>query len=203
MGTSTILLRSIKSSLPSLYPLHHSRDKISQALYRFSVLQVTESWAGPGNEASLSQCRHSPLQYLWCTTVTLWARVQMFRESYFGLESKKVFSAPCLCGGVTCSYSLKITYRLQNKVTMKLLKALQNVLLQISKVLAYWALSSYYRKEYIGYGILWLVMHSRRLNRHLKRKKSLQCHFFFCTSIPINQLTNLWVMQSCEVLFEL
>ena len=33
MGTSTIRLRSIKSSLPSLYPLCHSRDKIYQALY--------------------------------------------------------------------------------------------------------------------------------------------------------------------------
>ena len=55
MGTSTIRLRSIKSSLPSLYPLRHSRDKIFQALYRFSVLQATESWAGPGNEASYVQ----------------------------------------------------------------------------------------------------------------------------------------------------
>ena len=45
--------RSIKSSLPSLYPLRHSRDKIFQALYRFSVLQATKSWAGPGNEATL------------------------------------------------------------------------------------------------------------------------------------------------------
>ena len=52
LGTSTICLRSIKSSLPSLYPLRHLRGKIFQALYRFSVLQATESWAGPGNEAS-------------------------------------------------------------------------------------------------------------------------------------------------------
>ena len=51
MGTMTIRLRSIKFSLPSLYPLCHSRDKIFQALYRFSVL---ESWAGPGNEATFS-----------------------------------------------------------------------------------------------------------------------------------------------------
>ena len=51
VGTSTICLRSIKSSL---YPLRHSSDKIFQALYRFSVLQVTESWVGPGNEARLS-----------------------------------------------------------------------------------------------------------------------------------------------------
>ena len=55
MGTSGIHLRSItcKSSLPSLYPLHHSHDKSFQALYCFSVLQVTESWAGLGNEANL------------------------------------------------------------------------------------------------------------------------------------------------------
>ena len=40
-----------KSFLPSLYPLHHSHNKIFQALYRFFILQVMESWAGPGNEA--------------------------------------------------------------------------------------------------------------------------------------------------------
>ena len=50
--TSMIHLWSIKSSLSSLYPLCHSRDKLFQALYRFSVLQVTESWMGPGNEAN-------------------------------------------------------------------------------------------------------------------------------------------------------
>ena len=45
VGTSTICLRSIKSSLP----LRHSRDKLSQALSCFSVLQA----AGPGNKANL------------------------------------------------------------------------------------------------------------------------------------------------------
>ena len=38
--------RSIKSSLPFSLPLHPSRDKLFQALYLFSVLQATESWAG-------------------------------------------------------------------------------------------------------------------------------------------------------------
>ena len=52
VGTSMICLRSIKSSLPSLYPLRHSRDKIYQALSCFSVLQAMESWVGPGNEAT-------------------------------------------------------------------------------------------------------------------------------------------------------
>ena len=52
LGTSAIRLRSIKSSLPFSLPLRHSRNKLFQALYRFSVLQATESWAGPGNEAS-------------------------------------------------------------------------------------------------------------------------------------------------------
>ena len=33
-----------------IYPLRHSHDKLFQALYHFSVLQVTESWTGPGNE---------------------------------------------------------------------------------------------------------------------------------------------------------
>ena len=51
VGTSTIRLRSIKSSLPFSLPLRHSRDKLFQALSRFSVLEATESWAGPGNEA--------------------------------------------------------------------------------------------------------------------------------------------------------
>ena len=50
MGTPMICLHSIKSSLPSLYPVHHSRDKLFQALYLFSVLYAMESWAGPGNE---------------------------------------------------------------------------------------------------------------------------------------------------------
>ena len=57
VGTSTIRLRSIKSSLPCSLPLRHSRDKLFQALYR---LQATESWAGPGNEAN---------PYIWRTTV--------------------------------------------------------------------------------------------------------------------------------------
>ena len=49
MGTSVIHLCSIKSSLPSLYPLCHSRDK-SDPLLLFCT--ATESWAGPGNEAN-------------------------------------------------------------------------------------------------------------------------------------------------------
>ena len=40
VGTSTIHLRSIKSSLPSL---HYSHDNLFQVLYRFSVLQAMES----------------------------------------------------------------------------------------------------------------------------------------------------------------
>ena len=39
------------SPLPSLCPLCHSRDKLFQALSRFSVLQVTKNWARPRNEA--------------------------------------------------------------------------------------------------------------------------------------------------------
>ena len=52
VGTSTIRLRSIKSSLPSLYPLRHSCEKIFRAFSHFSVLEATESLAGPGIEAS-------------------------------------------------------------------------------------------------------------------------------------------------------
>ena len=55
----TIRLRSIKSSLPSLCPLRHSHDKIFQALYRFSVLQATKIWVGPGNEARVSLYMHN------------------------------------------------------------------------------------------------------------------------------------------------
>ena len=51
VGTSTIRLHSIKSSLPFSLPLHHSHDRLSQALSRFSVLEAMESWAGPGNKA--------------------------------------------------------------------------------------------------------------------------------------------------------
>ena len=44
--------RQIRVSLPFSLPLRHSRDKLFQALSRFSVLKATESWAGPGNEAT-------------------------------------------------------------------------------------------------------------------------------------------------------
>ena len=59
VGTSTIRLRSIKSSLPFSLPLRHSRDKLFQALSRFSVLEATESWAGPGNEARCTLQKHN------------------------------------------------------------------------------------------------------------------------------------------------
>ena len=52
---------------PSLNPLRHSRDKFFQALSRFSILQATESWAGPGNEANSS----SPFT-MEVTTRTSW-----------------------------------------------------------------------------------------------------------------------------------
>ena len=55
VGISTIRLRSIKSSLPFSLPLRHSRDKLFQALSRFSILEATESWTGPGNEAIVKQ----------------------------------------------------------------------------------------------------------------------------------------------------
>ena len=42
--TMVICLRSVKSSLPSLYPQHHWCDKLLQALSHFYVLQATESW---------------------------------------------------------------------------------------------------------------------------------------------------------------
>ena len=35
---------------PCLHPLGYSRDKLFQALSHFFILEVTESWAGPGNE---------------------------------------------------------------------------------------------------------------------------------------------------------
>ena len=50
MGTSTICLHSIKPSLPS--SLGYSYDKLFRTLLRFSILQATESWVGPGNKAS-------------------------------------------------------------------------------------------------------------------------------------------------------
>ena len=54
LGTSTICIRSIKSSLPFSLLLRHSRDKLPHALSHFqSVLQEMKSWVGPGNEAKL------------------------------------------------------------------------------------------------------------------------------------------------------
>ena len=46
VGTPTIRLRSIKSSLPFSLPLHHSCDKLSQALSRFSVLHASDGKLG-------------------------------------------------------------------------------------------------------------------------------------------------------------
>ena len=45
---------TIEAFLPSFLSRRHSHDKRYQALSRFSVLQVTESWAGPGYEAKSS-----------------------------------------------------------------------------------------------------------------------------------------------------
>ena len=58
-GHIDICLRSIKSSLPFSLSLRHSCDKLSQALSRFSVLQVTDSWVGPGNEARMCKFVYS------------------------------------------------------------------------------------------------------------------------------------------------
>ena len=58
MGTLMIRLCLIKSSLPFSLPLRHSRDKLFQALYHCSTLQATESWAGPGNEATKEMLVH-------------------------------------------------------------------------------------------------------------------------------------------------
>ena len=44
---------TIKPFLPSFLSRRHSREKRYQALSRFTVLIVTESWAGPGNEAMI------------------------------------------------------------------------------------------------------------------------------------------------------
>ena len=49
----TIYLHSTKSSLPSLYPLHHPCNKVFQAL---SVLQSNQTWEEPGNDASKMLC---------------------------------------------------------------------------------------------------------------------------------------------------
>ena len=46
--------RTIKPFLPSFLSRRHSREKRYQALSRFTVLIATESWAGPGNEASIT-----------------------------------------------------------------------------------------------------------------------------------------------------
>ena len=61
--------RSIKVFLPAFYPWRHSREKMYQALSCFSILQVTESWAGPGNEAMISMQRqvstHEAIRHHW------------------------------------------------------------------------------------------------------------------------------------------
>ena len=44
---------TIKPFLPYFLSRRHSREKRYQALSRFTVLIATESWAGPGNEATV------------------------------------------------------------------------------------------------------------------------------------------------------
>ena len=44
---------TIKPFLPSFLSWHHPHEKRYQALSRFTVLEVTESWAGSGNEAKI------------------------------------------------------------------------------------------------------------------------------------------------------
>ena len=66
VGMSTVRLHLIKSSLPSLYPLRHSCNELFQALYRFSVQQATQSWAGPGNVARPFPPISKHVQNRWC-----------------------------------------------------------------------------------------------------------------------------------------
>ena len=63
--------RSAYAQLSPLYPLRHSHDKIFQALYCFSALQATESWTGPGNEASKIPINQVTTQTIAHTTVDI------------------------------------------------------------------------------------------------------------------------------------
>ena len=118
MGTSTIRLRSIKSSLPFSLPLRHSRDKLFQALSRFSVLEATESWAGPGNEAMLGKSRiqivkmikgmelhHSRWADNWILTLVpevygVWNLATNYHGAYFlsFIQTSSLFQAPIQAG---------------------------------------------------------------------------------------------------------
>ena len=70
--TSTIGQCSNKFSLPPFYPLHHSCEKLFQALYRFYILQVTESRAGCGNNANFVPCIIWEEDCLSLDTLCLW-----------------------------------------------------------------------------------------------------------------------------------
>ena len=52
-----------KPFLPSFLSRSHSREKRYQALSRFTVLIAMESWAGPGNEASVKECKCMTIQH--------------------------------------------------------------------------------------------------------------------------------------------
>ena len=56
VGPRLVHPRTIKPFLPSFLSWWHSREKRYQALSRFSILQATESWVGPRNEAT---CTHT------------------------------------------------------------------------------------------------------------------------------------------------
>ena len=95
-GTSTIHLRLIidniylgpkvyiiygliKSSLPSLYPLRHSHDKLFQALYHFSILALSPGPTPKNREKGLVTLAKIPLcavsavfiwSFIWSREIT-------------------------------------------------------------------------------------------------------------------------------------
>ena len=66
----------IKSFLSSFLSWRHSYEKRYQALSRFSVLKVTESWVGPGNEANSTS--HS----LYLHLISMSSDIQLITNQY-------------------------------------------------------------------------------------------------------------------------
>ena len=127
MGTSTIHLCSIKSFLPSLYLLRHSHDKLFQALYHFSVLQVTETWAGPWNE-TIVEPLSGKLFLMGKFQMQIIITAKVFRSAVELLLTSNTMA--------TCQYSQTWWGQILFALTLSSLRLLQNCLqIQIKRTL--------------------------------------------------------------------
>ena len=87
---------TIKPFLPPFLSWRHSCEKRYQALSRFSILQATESWAGPWNEATSKDFLLALGKSLLILLKWAWAS-----PTLMGLHLKRcVYAYVCTCGHI-------------------------------------------------------------------------------------------------------